>query len=157
MSQSRTVIELLSQIGAADDERLLVVSVGAKLCDEEVNAARGRFPKLSSVSNLTRLEDLPTSASKPTLALVVLSSRDGLTKLPTHLLGRLRDSGAMRVAVSDPDAMLTAAELLALGYIATQGALDRVFLHDPTEYFSTRDWNNAQDWANPENFNRYRW
>jgi hypothetical protein len=49
--------------------------------------------------------------------------------------------------------------LLALG-LRPAGAMDdgrALWLYDIDGYNPERDWNNATDWAHPENFGKYRW
>ena len=76
-----------------------------------------------------------------------------------QVLGRLRDRHARRVLVEDVNASLSARELLALGFVGGTGdePSGRLYLHDPEDFFPKRDWNTAENWANPENFGKYRW
>lgn len=74
------------------------------------------------------------------------------------LLARLRDCYAVRVIVVDDAGMLTLADYLALGFEGwdTEGE-SRCFIYDPDSRSLKREWNNARHWANPENFDKYRW
>ena len=148
--------DVLRMLGTTDRERLLVIGVRATLGTDEI-AGLERQPNVSCILELASLEDLPSNLSGVTLALVLFGDDAEIDDLSAQLLGRLRDSGVARAAVSDPHSVLTVSEMLALGYIAAPGANGRIFLHDPDEFFSSREWNNARNWANPENFGRYRW
>ncbi|MEM7500738.1 MAG: DUF6231 family protein [Pseudomonadota bacterium] len=148
--------DVLSLLGATDNERLLIIGVRATLEPTEI-AGLERQPNVSCISELASLEDLPSDLGGVTLALLLFGADAEIDDLSVQLLGRLRDSGVARVAVNDPQSVLTVSEMLALGYVAAPGASGRIFLHDPDEFFSRREWNNARHWANPENFKRYRW
>lgn len=76
-----------------------------------------------------------------------------------QLLARLRDCLAERVMVADEQAILPAADMLSLGYIRREPGLPGVslYVYDPDACNPGREWNNADRWANPENFTRYRW
>ena len=68
------------------------------------------------------------------------------------LLGRLKNVHAPKVAAvlerADPD------RLRALAFAAAGQSL---WLHDIDRYNPRREWNSADDWAHPENFEKYRW
>ena len=68
------------------------------------------------------------------------------------LLGRLKNVHAPKVAAvveqADPD------RLRALAFGPAGGAL---WVHDIDRYNPRREWNSAEDWAHPENFDNYRW
>jgi len=74
------------------------------------------------------------------------------------LLARLRDCYAVRVIIVDDAGILTLADYLALGFEGwdTEGE-SRCFIYDPDSRTLKREWNDARHWANPENFDRYRW
>ena len=73
------------------------------------------------------------------------------------LLARLRDVHAQRVVVLV--AGIAPNDLLALRFEPTNHAFDggQVFLSTAGITDKRREWNNARDWAHPENFDRYRW
>lgn len=75
-----------------------------------------------------------------------------------ELLARLRALCA-RVTVLDADTVLDAKTLIGLGYIERdRSAADPpIRVYDPAIDNERREWNDAGDWANPENFDRYRW
>lgn len=76
-----------------------------------------------------------------------------------QLLARLRDCLAERVLVADEQDVFTPAEMLSLGYIRQEPGLAgrNLYAYDPDVCNPGREWNNADHWANPENFSRYRW
>ncbi len=77
----------------------------------------------------------------------------------SQLLAALRDRFARRVLVLDQRQAMGLNDYLALGFERMPGAAtdDRQFLFDPDAESRQREWNNARNWANPENFERYRW
>jgi hypothetical protein len=89
----------------------------------------------------------------------------GLGTLPEHqaraLLAALRDRACRTTVVVEPgDSPWGRAQMLALAF--TQRAQSacgqwRLYDHDLSDYNPEREWNNPTDWANPENFDRYRW
>ena len=83
-----------------------------------------------------------------------------------HLLSRLRDVHCKRVflllrnGLGNGNTRWSRDALLAMGF--TQQQPDEVFgaelyLYEPEVFNPPREWNNARDWANPENFRKYRW
>ena len=119
---------------------------------------REALPRLEWVSNPSSVRD---SSSDPLydLAIVLLNSADVEALSAAQLLGSLRDRHAKRVLLDDPHHTLAPSELLALGFLPQSGieGSKRPFLHNPDEYYPEREWNNAQNWANPENFDKRRW
>jgi hypothetical protein len=77
------------------------------------------------------------------------------------VLGRLKNLHTDRfVLLADPArACLGHDELLALALAPCEHLADgRVaWLYDLDRYNPERPWNNPDDWANPENFERFRW
>jgi hypothetical protein len=77
------------------------------------------------------------------------------------VLGRLKNLHTDRfVLLADPArACLGHDELLALALAPCEQLADgRVaWLYDIDRYNPERPWNNPDDWANPENFGRFRW
>ena len=74
------------------------------------------------------------------------------------LLAKLRDRFAPRVLVVDDDRVLSLADYLALGFEGRErDGESRCFIHDPDSPSHRREWNDARHWANPENFDKYRW
>lgn len=78
-----------------------------------------------------------------------------------QLLGRLRDLHARRLLVMEPALPGTVlAEMLALGFerhTPEEGPGEAVYLYDVDRFNEKREWNSPEDWANPENFDKYRW
>lgn len=76
-----------------------------------------------------------------------------------HLLSRLRDHLCVRVLLHYAAGTFSNQELLALGYIKQKRlSIDgHFFLFDPDLFFVRRNWNTPDNWANPENFKKYRW
>ena len=76
------------------------------------------------------------------------------------LLARLRDVHAERVLLcSDQLAKPDTAGFAALGFEPRKSPSGDglVYLWDPALADQPREWNNAKNWANPENFPKYRW
>ena len=93
------------------------------------------------------------------IALVVDQLQHMLKKDAAHLLSKLRDRYAERTIVAMKGQVLSSQELLALGFVRKDlpSASTAIYLHDPDEFFTRREWNDSRNWANPENFDRFRW
>jgi hypothetical protein len=76
-----------------------------------------------------------------------------------NLLSRLRDVHCKKVLLLVDGEEWTRVELLALGYqeVKRPPSGGRCYLCDAEFFDQPRDWNNATNWANPENFRKYRW
>lgn len=75
-----------------------------------------------------------------------------------ELIAALRDRLARRVVVVDDSETLNRNDYLALGFERLEQCDDLPAWHyDPDSASLKREWNTARDWANPENFDRYRW
>lgn len=89
-----------------------------------------------------------------------LSHAEGLA-----FVGTLRNMLCARVTVILDPAGISAGwsrdDLLALEFLplgdTREGAAAEAFVYDIDLYNRTRDWNNADHWANPQNFGRFRW
>jgi hypothetical protein len=88
-----------------------------------------------------------------------------LLKLPREraiqTLSRLRDLHARRLVVllpPHPDASHTVQheDLISLGLKALESK-PGIFYHDLYDYKDTPDWLNNRYWANPENWDKFRW
>jgi hypothetical protein len=95
---------------------------------------------------------------KVDVALVAAGAGDTLDAV-VPLLARLRDVHAGCVVFQDTAEIAAAGDMLALGFEAkespsTDGLL---YVRDPAEAERPREWNNSRNWANPDNFSRYRW
>lgn len=69
-------------------------------------------------------------------------------------LSRMRDLLCRRVLLSTSQWQPN--DLRALGFIALEDN-EAMFIYDPDLIEQPREWNNASNWANPENFSRFRW
>ena len=101
------------------------------------------------------------SLAPPHPAVIIIVDDDiADAKHMAGVVGRLRDIAGGRVLiVGDVSSALSDRELLALGYERREHptlAAD-IYLHDPDDFYPAREWNNAERWANPQNFGRYRW
>ena len=76
------------------------------------------------------------------------------------ILARLRDVHAGRVLLC-PDQLASADNMhfAALGFEPQKSpSIDGlVFVWDPLLADQPREWNDSRNWANPENFSKYRW
>ena len=72
-----------------------------------------------------------------------------------HLLARLRDGHAAMLVAHDPSRVFSTADYLALGFEVDARA--DCYVYDANAASRQRDWNNASNWANPENFDKFRW
>ena len=144
--------DILKSLGIpAAGETLLVVGVTAPSGSE-----RGA---VTCLGRLGSAGDIPPELRVDT-GLVVdqlehLDSHSG-----AHLLSRLRDVHCKRVFLVVPDSCWTQSALLALGFTRRQADVmpgAELYLYEPEIFNPPREWNNARDWANPENFRKYRW
>lgn len=83
-----------------------------------------------------------------------MNKKDGI-----HLLSRLRDQYCRRIMLHCSVRSHSNQELLALGFIEQERPFKdgRFYLFDPELFFERREWNTPDNWANPENFRKYRW
>ncbi len=91
---------------------------------------------------------------------IVIAPLDFMTRKKTEqLLSRLRDIHCEKVLLVDTDGGWKPEELRPLGYLETSKpqAGVRCYLFDPDAFNQPREWNNSSNWANPENFRKYRW
>lgn len=83
---------------------------------------------------------------------------DQLSHMPKsaaiHLIAALRDRYARRVVILD--STLDYGEFLALGFERLPAPVEG-YVYDPDSPSRRREWNHAGDWANPENYDKYRW
>lgn len=75
------------------------------------------------------------------------------------LLARLRDVHAGRVVVLADAIQCEATFFASLGFERRESPSmgGSLFAWDPEVADQPRAWNNADSWANPENFSKYRW
>ena len=74
------------------------------------------------------------------------------------VIARLRDVACRRVLLLPGSTSWPDNDLRGLGFQRVE-SLDShaTFLHDSDLLNQPREWNNARHWANPENFDKYRW
>jgi hypothetical protein len=73
------------------------------------------------------------------------------------LISSLRDIHARRtIVLHGPGSSIQTNELLALGFHA-MADYPQIYYHDLMDYKQTPDWLNSHYWANPENWNKFRW
>lgn len=104
-------------------------------------------------------DDLERCGRYELAVVLALGPRAGRTAA-TRLLARLRDVHALRALVCARGLPgLGFAEMLALGFerhVSGDGDA-AVYLYDRDRYNESREWNSPENWANPDNFERYRW
>jgi hypothetical protein len=76
-----------------------------------------------------------------------------------QLLSRLRDVHCEKVLLVDTRPGWSPDVLRSLGYLEVKRPSNagRCYLFDPDMFNQPREWNTSTDWANPENFRKYRW
>ena len=113
---------------------------------------------VQAYETLSGPDDLPKTL-KATLGIVV-TPLDFMTRRGAEqLLSRLRDVHCEKVLLVDTDGVWQPEDLRPLGYLETGQPPAGLccYLYDPDAFNQPREWNNASDWANPENFRKYRW
>ena len=147
------VKELLQELDLLDKgQRILVIGVD-KAADE------GDVIGMCELVNASELpEELRVNITVVVGQLERMSREDGV-----HLLSRLRDLISERVLLLLHDEAWPSDELFALGYMQIgpqkkrPSGDERFFLYDPDQFNEPRAWNNTANWANPENFKKFRW
>ena len=151
----KTLSQILASLGLpAADETLLVVG----LPQDVERAAVTCLGRLASADEIS--PELRVDTGLVVEQLEHLDSRAG-----AHLLSRLRDVHCKRVFLllrngKSGNTDWSRDTLLAMGFTqqrpdARLGA--ELYLYEPEVFNPPREWNNARDWANPENFRKYRW
>lgn len=79
-----------------------------------------------------------------------------------HQIAALRDLLARQLLVFMPESLLDDTSLIALGlsrqaHFEVDGVAWQAWSYDIRTYKSVPDWLNPKYWANPENWNKYRW
>lgn len=83
-----------------------------------------------------------------------------LSAPPEPLLGRLRDIHVRRLLVTGEAAdRMSPGDMLALGFegYPYPDGPRRAYLYDRDSYNREREWNSPENWAHPDNFDKYRW
>ena len=144
-------MSLLEQLGIAG-RNPSVLAMG--IAGEEL---RG-ISEVKSYDAVPGAGELPASL-KVQLGIVRAPSDFMARKDAEQLLSRLRDVHCEKVLLLDPGSAWTPQELRSLGYVEIE--CDRAegpcYLFDPDLFNEPREWNNASNWANPDNFRKYRW
>lgn len=146
-----TFPSILEELAAADRD-VSVLTVG--VADDEIPGIR----PVQSHGTLTRPDEIPATL-KVEFAIVRSPLAEMARQDTEQLLSRLRDVHSEKVLLLDTGNEWTADELRSLGYLELDHppAGARCYLFDPDLFNEPREWNNASDWANPENFRKYRW
>lgn len=141
-------------------ERLRIPAAGETLLVVGVEQPPGMEDgAVTCLGRLGSAGDIPPELRVDT-ALVIDQLEHLDTRAGAHLLSKLRDVHCKRVFLVVPDACWSQPALLALGFTRRQAdkALGaELYLYEPEVFNPPREWNNARDWANPENFRKYRW
>jgi hypothetical protein len=135
--------------------------LAARLAEPLMRALETRIGHVELIEGETTLAGLPAHRRYP-LGVVAGQLETLQHRTASQLLARLRDQVCARVLVLvAPDAGWSRSDLLALGYNRigrSQGpARWSLYEYEITRYNPERTWNNPSDWANPENFDKYRW
>jgi hypothetical protein len=131
----------------ADDASLLVIGDEAG-GDRPVERSCDRLPADATVADLDGLGSYDLG--------VILDLEDA----DEALLGRLRDLHTRRLVVSGAAAgLFEPRRMLALGFERhpSPEAPCGAYLYDRDSFNRVREWNSPEHWANPDNFDKYRW
>jgi hypothetical protein len=117
----------------------------------------GSTPAWQSRQAGADLDSLP-GALRIDVAFVRPDTNDVMDKVAA-LLARLRDVHAGRVVVLGDAISCDVAYFAALGFEprTSPSVKGPLFTWDPELADQPRAWNNADSWANPGNFSRFRW
>ncbi|MEM8817068.1 MAG: DUF6231 family protein, partial [Pseudomonadota bacterium] len=129
-------------------ERLLVLG--------DIANDSGREPLFECRSPLPDVDSLPANL-RADVALVCVTETDDL---PVALLARLRDVHAQQIVLHvAAGGKAASGDMLALGFEAAKSPPKDglVYVWDAALADKPREWNNSRHWANPGNFDRYRW
>lgn len=149
--RSSGIASLLEQLGFVDPA-ISVLAIGIA-----AHELQGIEP-VEAHDALSGPGELPTSL-RVQLG-IVRAPLDFMTRKDAEqLLSRLRDVHCEKVLLVDSGNAWTPDELRSLGYLQMRGPSKEApcYLFDPDLFNEPRDWNNASNWANPENFRKYRW
>jgi hypothetical protein len=140
---------LLKEFGSAPDVRYALFG--------SFDNDAGTAPAWQSLRAGIDLDGLP-GVLRIDVAFVRPETDDVIEKV-TALLARLRDVHARRVVVLGDAITSDVAYFAALGFEPqkSSSAQGPLFIWDPEQADQPRAWNNADSWANPENFSRFRW
>lgn len=137
----------------APEESAVAVITGR----ERRHSISAKNRRLTWYDNVAGVDDLEGLA-RCTLAIVFGLPAGTGKKQVTHLLASLRDRYATRIVVEDTGSLFSLGDLLALGFEKLpQHGPYAAYLYDPDSPSRRREWNSPRHWANPENFDKYRW
>lgn len=112
---------------------------------------------------LTPQKALETAAQRPRteLAIAVLDSHADAREA-RQIIAAMRDLLARQLLVFVPENLLDGTTLIGLGLTRQaqyelEGKNWQAWTYDIRTYKSVPDWLNPKFWANPENWNKYRW
>lgn len=110
----------------------------------------------------TQLPAETITYSQPIDLALVHDALEGVdTAAGQQLLGHIRNSLARRIwLLVDSTSSWSLPTLTALGFRKIDlpfGPSIASYLYDLNSYNHKRSWNNSRFWANPENFNKFRW
>ena len=132
---------------------------GAILLVCKRSQAGGRFPG-RPLEVVERAEDIDSIVVESRFAVAVIAADSLFVKDPaglTRAIAALRDRLALRILVLDKSGVLALSDYFALGFERWPSSNDGYYLFDADADSRQREWNNSTNWANPENFNKYRW
>ncbi len=149
----------MSRIASSDMLASLETTVSDYLVIGCIDIDTGEAPAFTVDDASISVDELPAGLRAGAALLAIDSNVDTTDLLP--LLARLRDVHADHVVVFvDNDAASDLKNaLVAMGFEARKSPSEDglVFAWDPVLANRPREWNNSRNWANPENFSRYRW
>lgn len=122
------------------------------------------WPKSAAVGEVLSMQTALQSASQRSraeLAVAALESSDD-ARDARQLIAVMRDLLARQLLVFVPENLLDDTTLIGLGLTRQAryevgGTNWQAWSHDIRTYKSVPDWLNPKFWANPENWNKYRW
>jgi hypothetical protein len=111
--------------------------------------------------SVTGLLDPAASPARAGLAIACLG-KDMEAREARQLIAVLRDLLARQMLVFVPESLLDDGALLGLGLTRQaryelEGEAWQAWSYDIRTYKSVPDWLNPRFWANPENWNKFRW
>ena len=137
----KAILEIINQHEV--DHLVVVTQIGLDQAMDDLQKVCSSMSILPSIEGL----DFPTNQ------LCVIFEDISINKI---ILGKLKNLLAQKIILANNT--MKKAELLELGFIDL--GLDSepgIFTYNLESYNKKRDWNNADGWANPENFGKYRW
>ncbi len=147
-----------SQAGGAEEALLTVAGELAALRADASLLVIGASPPAERACD--HLPDNATVADLDGLGIFDLGLVLALATPDESLLGRLRDLHTRRLLVTgDAARHFEPRRMLALGFEhhPSPDAAGGAYLYDRDRFNRQREWNSPDNWANPENFDKYRW